>query len=134
MMTETKNTDKIELVRAALYHPDKRVAALRVIENMSVEEKQQLFYELLEVACYSHGLTHFARELILSLPHDWLVENIEQYAEPILRREDYEEYRGILAIYSEIDKDLTRKLAERAIKHDDLDIREAGEDFLSKRE
>jgi len=64
-------------------------------------------------------------------PHDWLLENIEQYAAPLLAYDDDEEYRRLLELYSLIDRDLTLKLARRAAEHADSDIREADEDFLA---
>jgi hypothetical protein len=44
----------------------------------------------------------------------------------------YDEYRRFLELYIEIDTELTKKLAMRAIQSPDFDIREAGEDFLIK--
>jgi hypothetical protein len=128
----SKAIQKVALVKSGIRNPTQRQAALRVAEDMKLEEKQELFSELLEVACFYHGLTQFAQKIILSLPHDWLLENIERYAEPILQRDDYEEYRGLLHLYVKIDTNLTKKLVERALKHDNLDIREAGEDFQKK--
>ncbi|MCB9451006.1 MAG: hypothetical protein H6672_06175 [Anaerolineaceae bacterium] len=124
--------NKVELVRIGLNSSDGRSAAFNVLNNLGVEELQQLFDELLAFAAYSHGFTHIAHTLILSLPHGWLLSNIESYAEPILETGDFETYRAILTLYSKIDTGLTQKLAYRAIKHENIDIQEAGEDFLKK--
>jgi hypothetical protein len=123
-------SDKVEVVRVGMNSHGGRAAAFNVLQNLSVEELQQLFDELLAFASYSHGLTHIAQTLILSLPHDWLLSNIEKSAKPILEIADYEEYRALLTLYYKIDRDLTRRLAQRAAMHDEPDIKEAGEEYL----
>jgi hypothetical protein len=45
-----------------------------------------------------------------------------------LARDDYEEYNCLLELYSQIDRDITLKLARRAIAHDDPAIREYAAD------
>jgi len=121
----------VELVRSGLADPTERAAALDVSTLLSVGQKQQLFGELLALAGFGHGLVHKVRDIILSLPHDWLVANIERYAEPLLQYDGHEEYRRLLELYRLIDRDLTRRLARRAAAHGDADIREAGKDVLA---
>jgi len=76
-----------------------RILALEKASSLSVEEKKVLLPELMALASYSHGLTGRAWELILSLPHDWLVSNIEEYANPQLEVGGYEEYSAFLGLY-----------------------------------
>jgi len=121
----------VELVRSGLADPKERAAALDVSALLSVGQKQQLFGDLLALASFGHGLVHTVRDIILSLPHDWLVANIEQHAEPLLAYDEHEEYRRLLELYRLIDRDLTLRLARRAAAHGDEDIREAGEDVLA---
>ena len=97
----------VELIRAGLSNPIERTAAINVAGQLGLEQLQQLFNELLELASFSHGQTANIHRLILSLPHDWLLSNIEAYAEPILRNGTYEEYRGFLTLYNQIDNGLT---------------------------
>jgi len=120
----------LELVHSGLTDPTERAAALDVSALLSVGQKQQLFGDLLALASFGHGSVRKVRDLILSLPHDWLVANIEHYAEPLLEYDEHEEYRRLLESYRLIDRDLTLRLARRAAAHGDEDIREAGEDFL----
>src|SRR5215213_3448322 len=68
----SKASEKFELIRRGLRNPSERAATLRFVEHLNTEDIKQLVYDLLEIACYSNGLTHLARKIILSLPHDWL--------------------------------------------------------------
>jgi len=118
----TTSPSAVALIRAGLARPSERSAALDAAALLPTDKKRDLFV---------HGGIGAARAIILSLPHDWLLANIEQYAEPLLAYEDDEEYRRLLELYSLIDRDLTLKLARRAAEHADPDIKEAGEDFLA---
>ena len=120
----------VDLTRAALQHPNQRITALNIAKLLTIEERQSLFPDLLAMACFGHGLTGAAYELVLSLPHEWLINNIEEAAEPLLKHDDYEQYRGLFQIYIELDLKLARSLAERTAKHSDIDIREASDDFF----
>ena len=64
-----------------------------------------------------------------SFPKMWLLENIEKSAEPLLQDGTDEEYRRLLELYIDIDRELTQRLARRALQHDEPDIHEVGEDF-----
>ena len=119
----------VDLVRKGLENPSHRVTALGLVEVLTIEERQQLLPDLLSLACCCHGLTVDARELVLELPREWLIQNIEQAAEPLLGFDDYEEYRGLFQIYLKLDLTLARKLAKRAANHYDADIKDAADDF-----
>ncbi|HWE62855.1 MAG TPA: hypothetical protein VHB98_14160 [Chloroflexota bacterium] len=123
---------RVALVRAGLRNPAQRGAALDVAALLPAEEVQQVLEELLALASTVHGFTEAARAIILRLPQDWLCANIPSYAEAILAHDDYEEYRGLLALYAAIDRTLAEQLAHRAAVHADSDIREAGNDFLQQ--
>lgn len=127
----TESTSPVSVVRAGLDQPQGRSAALQVAASLPLEQRRELLADLLALAVYVHGLTREARKIILSLPREWLRANIEAYAEPILAHEDYEEYRGLLELYSHIGSSLTLRLAQRAAEHQDPDIREAGEDYIA---
>jgi hypothetical protein len=109
-----------------------RSAALRFFPYLTLPEKQQLFPDLVLLASVGHGSIQAVRELILSLPRDWVIERIEREVEPLLQQGDYEEYRRFLELYELLDADMTQRLARRAAANADPDIREAGEDHLAK--
>lgn len=124
-------TNRVALIRQAIHNPASRGTALRLVEYLKLEEIQLLFDDLLELASVSHSDIQLCREAILLLPKKWLVANIEKSAAPLLVEGTDEEYRRLLELYIEIDWDLTYKLATEALNHEDINIREAGEDFLS---
>lgn len=126
-----KSPSAVALIRAGLARPSERSAALTAAASLPLGRKQELFGDLLALASFAHGRIGDVRKIILSLPHDWLLENIERYAEPLLGYENDEEYRRLLELYSLIDRDLTLRLARRAAVHDDADIKETGDDFLA---
>ena len=119
-------------VKNALNNPSNRGTALRLLLYLGVEEIIPFFDELVDLASVGHSDIGLVREVILLLPREFLVANIEKSAEPVLRdamkhKDSYEEYRRLLELYMEIDRDLTKRLAERALASDDEDIREAGQ-------
>ena len=85
----------VDLIRPALLNPSQTVTALRMVRFLTVEERQSLLSNLLSLACSFHGETAAARELVLALPHEWLIKHIEETAEPLLAYNNYEEYRGL---------------------------------------
>lgn len=130
----SRSTDKQLTIKQALKSPSDRTTALRILLYLEVEERLSFFDQLVDLASVGHSDIELVREVILSLPKEFLLANIEKSAEPILNAADpyyqYEEYRRLLELYIEIDLELTRRLAVRASQSEDEDIREAGEDFL----
>lgn len=124
--------DRVGVFKKALNNPTERGTALRLIEYLNLEERQSLFDKLIDLASVSHSDIELCRKAILSLPKNWLLANIEKSAEPLLQDGTDEEYRRLLELYIDIDRKLAQRLAQRAVQHDDPDIREVGEDFLSK--
>ena len=123
-------TDKVAVIQKALRDPVQRGTALRYLLYMKISERQQLFDELLYLASVGHADIALCREVILSLPREWVVSNIERRAEPLLGRGTDEEYRRLIELYIDIDCNLAWRLAKKALQNDDPDIREVGEDFL----
>src|SRR5947209_6262640 len=124
--------DSVAMVKKVLENagPTERGTALRLFEYLEVEELQKLFEPLLNLASVSHGDIGLVREAIHTLPREWVLSNIEKSAEPLLQNGTDEEYRRLLELYIEFDRDLTYRLAERALRSDDEDIRAAGEDAM----
>ena len=125
----TCRNELVELSRLALHTPNQRVTALGIIKLLSIEEQQSLLPDLLSLACFNHGQTAVARELVLALPREWLINRIEEAAEPLLQFDSYEEYLWLFEIYMELDASLARKLAQRAADHSDVDIQDAARHF-----
>src|ERR1051325_7594899 len=125
----SEGIDRVAILRRAL-RVGERATALYVAPHMSAHELLQLFEEWVFLASFSHGGIQRVREIILSLPRDWVLGNVEAVAEPLLRDGTDDEYRRLLELYLDLDHDLTSKLARRALSNADEDIREAGRDFL----
>jgi hypothetical protein len=120
----------VEVVRQGLRHPQHRSAALEIAYIMKPEQLQHLFDVLLAHTAYRMSATaDTASELILKLPHEWLLENIEVQAEPLLSANDVLDYQGLFVLYRQIDIGLAKRLTERALANSDPEIREAGADF-----
>jgi hypothetical protein len=128
----TNCSSLVELVRAGLGDPGQRPSAIGIARFLEEDERKELFPDLLALASCGHGQTGYAKEIVLSLPKEWLLANIEEAAEPLLRYDSYEEYQELLEIYSSLDRSLAYKLAQRAVAHSGEDIKEAGQDFLER--
>ncbi|MCI0422355.1 MAG: hypothetical protein L0312_24560 [Acidobacteria bacterium] len=120
----------IEVIQRALLLPIERFLALQIASQLQVEEIKQLLPQLVAVATHVCGDIVRARELLLALPHSWLLENIESAAEPLLAVGDYEDYFRFIELYELIDKELANRLARRAAESTNPEIRAAGEEFL----
>jgi hypothetical protein len=124
--------ERIELIRWAIKNQD-RSEALRFMEFMKPEERKELVDVLIGFTNAGGRWREFVTKLILEIPRDWLVENIEKYTEPILDQfEDYTDYSGFLWVLHEIDQQLAIRLAERAQRSSNFDIHEIGEFYLTE--
>ena len=127
----SEGVDRVALIQQALKRGD-IATVMYVAPHLDVSERQQLFHEWVEWASCSHGYAETVRDIIRSLPREWVVARIETVAEPVLQHGTYDEYRRLLELYIELDRGLALRLAQRAAEHSDDDIQEAGEDFLEK--
>jgi hypothetical protein len=129
--SRANDKDRVGIMKEALHGKDRQIA-LMMLQHLSQKELIQLFNELVFFASFAHGSIQYIRNIILGLPRDWVLQNIEAYAEPLLTEGTYDEYRRFLELYIVLDNELTLRLAQHATVHSDPDIREAGEDFLGK--
>jgi hypothetical protein len=119
----------VDCLRRSLRGND-RMTAIAMVKKLRPDDILLLFNELVFLASFSHGSIQSVRDIILSLPRDWVLSNIESSVEPLLSNGTYDEYRRFLELYSQLDRNLTLKLARRAFEYSDEDIREAGEEYL----
>jgi hypothetical protein len=122
-------TDRVAILKNALCGND-RYMAITLLKFLQVEELQELFTELIYLASYTNGSLGYIRDIIKSIPSDWVIAHIEQITEPLLQNGTYDQYQRLLELYYEIDHELAKRLALRALGNPDLDIKEAGEDFI----
>jgi hypothetical protein len=118
------------LAKSSFNNLDERGAFVDILKYLTADQKIEIFDTLLTIGSNVHGHTTYFHECILSIPKQWLLENIETKAERLLKHGTYEEYRAIYEIYRQLDRDLVARLAHRASLSDDPDIKEAGDDMF----
>jgi len=124
------NPQWIERLRKELLG-NNRVVASAILAYLDEKEQMSIFDLLIHYASFTHGGTVFFRDLILGLPKEWVLKNIEKYTNSILDNGDEDEYRRILELFYKLDYNLAISLAERAQKNNNLTIREVGDDFIA---
>src|SRR5262245_49081148 len=97
------------------YHPE-LWQHLDVVAHLAPDVGAQVLAYLLEYACQAQSELNImlGRKALLAIPRDWLLKHITAAAEPLLELEDEWEYRRLLELYWELDRELTQSLAERA--------------------
>lgn len=123
----SEGVDRVSLIREIMR--EDRNVALKLAEYLSESEHKQLF-DVWVAGASHHKYVSMYRKFITALPRDWVLERVEDAAEPYLTTGDMEEYRRYLELYLLLDEELTRKLAQRALSHSDPDVIEAGRDFI----
>jgi len=120
--------DRVALVKDALRMAggNNRATAITLLQRMKAEEQKQLFPELIQLARAAHGPVRVVRDIILSLPRQWVLAQITAQVEAILRGEEYDDYWMFLELYQQLDPGLAVGLARRVANHADPDIRELG--------
>lgn len=125
----TQSSNRLSIIKDALDNPSERATALQLCLYLTESERLTLFDELVRLASVGHSDIELVRQAILSLPLSWVSTRIETVAESLLEKGTDEEYRRLLELYINIDENLAQRLVKRALQHEDLDIREVGEDF-----
>lgn len=120
--------DRIKILREGIQRGD-IAAVLDLASGLNVSELIKLLPELVYLST-APGHACKAREVILSLPHDWLLLNVEEAAESIVSTSDGEDFRRLFELYLEIDRNLAVKLTKRVLNHSDEYIRGIGQDFV----
>lgn len=105
--------------------------ALYVLPYLPINEQSLLLDELL-LFVTSPGYSDAAKKILLSLPRDWLLANIEQASKSILISSDESDYRLLFELYLMLDVNLASNLAKKALEHSNKDIQEAGNDFMER--
>lgn len=130
------SVDRVQLVRRALATAGgNRAIAVRLLQRMDRTEQQQLFPELIQLARAVHGPIGTVREIIRSLPREWVLTHIDAEIGQILDQDKddvYDDYWMFLELYTGIDHARALSLARRAAVHHDPDVQELGADWLSR--
>jgi hypothetical protein len=97
---------------------------------VKVEDLQELLPFLLLHASSVHQYLFAFRAIILRIPREWLSKRIEDAAKPILDGGDDEDYRRLLELCIEVQPALAKRIAKRAMKSANADVREVGSEFV----
>lgn len=119
----------LSTLRKALHIPQERGTALRLIKYINIKDHKALLNDLVELASVGHSDIQLVRDVILSLPKEWLIENIETPISKVLNNGGDEEYRRLIELCISIDNSLVEKLSKQALEHSNEDVREVGKDF-----
>ncbi|WP_419686034.1 hypothetical protein ACN22W_02270 [Burkholderia theae] len=126
-----RNPSAVSFVQGAFSVPDERALAIDLVSGYPDAERVIFFKQLVSMASYVNGFTERCRDLILDLPRDWVMKNIEAEVDELLADGDYEEYRCLLELCRKLDRELMVKFARRALDSPDEDVKDVGADFLS---
>lgn len=126
------SVDRVAVIRRVLRSED-RLLAVGLAQYLRPEEHMQLFNEWVGWS-RTIGCWPAVHNYILSLPRDWVLEHIEETAEPYLREADDTDINMYLLLYNALDPGLATKLARRALEHPDAEIQAIGKEFLTKQE
>jgi hypothetical protein len=122
----------LERIRAGLNGSVLEIfASLSLLSRMEPADRMKLLPELLW-KCQSVKFGRSARHVVLSLPTEWLIANIEAANSTNLVHADNVGIGLLLGLYEQIAPDLALRLAEFAVASEDYDIREVGEDYIKR--
>jgi len=128
----TYEQNLLQVVRSLLKKPSYTTLGLELSLHLSLEDQKSLLTDFLQIASYQSRDIQLSRSVILALPRDWLIENVEKNSESLLAVGTDEEYGRLLELFSLLDGPLAHRLAQRAAAHSNPHIREVGQDFLER--
>jgi hypothetical protein len=102
------------------------------IERLKAEELKLIFDRLLSSACQTSNLIAFAIPILLRLPKQWLLENLDKHIEPFIAKYQSEAYIAIIEIYKRLDLGKALEWTKRASADADPHIKQVGEDFMAQ--
>src|SRR4029450_3374938 len=101
-LTQTYRSELPALIKRALCSPRDGHLAFDMANILTLEEKKPLLLDLLSL-CSSGRYAGRAKKMILDMPHEGRIENIEIAAEPTLAQNDFSDWVNILSVFADID-------------------------------
>ncbi len=105
-----------------------------LIPELDTTIQKAVLYYLLELACWATHIRNITlgRQAIWAIPHDWLINNIEVTAKPLLKLNDDWVNLRLIELYWHIGIPLVRKLALYGLNSENPEIKEAATDCLER--
>lgn len=116
-------------LRGALAKPSQRGVALRLLLGLDVEVKKALFSDLVNLLSVAHSDITLAKQVVLQIPSEWVIEEIGDPVSTLLESGGGEEYLRIGEFLAELDKSLLIEHLRRASSHNDSAVRDIVEFF-----
>jgi hypothetical protein len=122
----------LSFFRAELKEKGGKAILLRMVINLPLQYRQQLLPELLQLACDASYVPTIVkcREILQTLPREWVVERFEATAVPLIDPAEEWVIRRLLEVAATLDANLLRAVATRVSVHADPEIRRVGQEFL----
>jgi hypothetical protein len=125
-------TDRVGLLRRSLGgNVVNVILALASLPYVPLSDRLELFDLIIE-KCTVQKYASLAKRLVLSLPRDWVIANIENATKPLLGQFDHIDYLLLLDLYASLDKHLAIKLAHAAAAHPNIEVRDVGEQYITQ--
>jgi hypothetical protein len=125
--------DPIEVIRRGMHSNDgvEVLASLDLTSRIDAAERIKLFPEIFG-KCLSQKFGLGARAILLSLPPEWLLENLETACINRLSIPDDEDFIMMLGILRNFDMPMAIRVATHALKSEDPEIRALAEGVVRR--
>jgi hypothetical protein len=126
--------DLMAIVKYGLTHDRGDIGlALSVAQMLTPEQRAPFLPKFLIGATYQNPYVITYRGLVLSMPREWLKENIERYISLALQEDDdTDTYANLIELCKSIDKAIAIRLSEQALNHADAAVRQVGSEALAE--
>ena len=104
------------------------------VSRLEPSKAIEVLADAVDLACRSQNMRNIdlGRKFVMAAPRAWVLEHIEWVAEPLVQLNDDWEYRRLLELYEGLDAGLLLRLEKRGLQNSDVDIRDAGSDFIER--
>lgn len=127
----SSHSDSIELIKDDL-KKEVNPLTLHLIKQLPEDMKVSLLPDVIEIMRHLDGNTRFCQDIILTMDREWLKNNIWAYSKHIFDDQDYQSIGIFMYLFNDIDRSLSKALADLALNSADEDVREIGEIYFEK--
>lgn len=133
--TENDFKELVSLLRSRLGRLPQRGYAIKRMLDLPEQSRRELINDVLGYTVFQNGWTHEARDVVLSVSREWLIDSFDVLAGPILNPKTMDDFAiadigGLLSFWEDIDPQMTKTVARRLTTHSNAELRELGEEFL----